>query len=285
MPADLQIYPKSLMQDWAALAANGDMRAQNNVAVTYCTGSSNPQDKGKGLKLFLAAADQGSNLAQYNIGVMHCVPGVGTVVDLNIAESWLLKAADQNFPLAHYRLGMIYLERAAVNGNPEDFIKAATYLEYAADRNIAPAQHQFAEILASSGPDSDHVRAAQYYDRAAARNHAPAIAKLGILTCLGKGVKKDMMRGVDLLLTAESRGNATAQYALGMLHEHGGYLGKNIEKAHELYRRAAAQGHKRATDKLAATMGAKLAATVYEGDPASRPTTPPAPFARTVSPT
>src|SRR6185437_6367892 len=55
---------------------------------------------------------------------------------------------------------------------------------------------------------------------------------------------------VELYQAAAEQGNADAQYALGKCYANGTGIGKNVEKAEELYRAAAKQEHANAKSKL-----------------------------------
>jgi hypothetical protein len=68
------------------------------------------QNNEEALKWFKKAADQGSALAQFNIGILYSNTGRN-----EDAVEWLQKAADQNNPDALYQLGVLYQRGMGVN--------------------------------------------------------------------------------------------------------------------------------------------------------------------------
>ena len=88
----------------ALAAAQGDARAQNNLAYLYFEGDGVPQDGARGLRLQLRAAQQGLALAQTNLAGRY---QSGTRVSLDLAEAvrWYTAAAAQGDAKAQRALG------------------------------------------------------------------------------------------------------------------------------------------------------------------------------------
>jgi len=65
--------------------------------------------------------------------------------------------------------------------------------------------------------------------------------------CGGGGYRNDAEKK---FLDAAKKGDAEAQYSLGACYEFGGGAEKNVDRAKEWYRKAAAQGHQKAQERL-----------------------------------
>ena len=63
--------------------------------------------KEKARLFYEKAAEQGDQVAQYNLGVMHFDGEGGLPVSKEKARLWFENAADQGHPCAQYNLGMI----------------------------------------------------------------------------------------------------------------------------------------------------------------------------------
>src|SRR6185312_13494846 len=68
----------------------------------------------------------------------------------------------------------------------------------------------------------------------------------------GTGVEKNIQKAVELYQKAAEQGDAMAQTNLGVYYEDGTGVEKNFQKAVELYQKAAEQGYARAKINLGA---------------------------------
>lgn len=66
------------------------------------------KDEVKAFELYLKAAEQGLDYAQYNIGICYEY-GIGTEKDEYKALEWYQKSAEEEFSYAQYGLGRLYL--------------------------------------------------------------------------------------------------------------------------------------------------------------------------------
>ena len=81
-------------KEFAALAEQGDVNAQHNLAVMYDNGEGVPQDYKQAVMWFTKAAEQGNVRAQYNLGLMYA-NGQGVPQDNVYAHMWFnLSAAN-----------------------------------------------------------------------------------------------------------------------------------------------------------------------------------------------
>jgi TPR repeat protein len=80
---------------WYRLAAaQGHVRAQNQLGLLHDSGKGVVQDHAKAMTWYLLAAEQGSASAQFNLGLMHD-QGQGVVRDPKKALMWFSLAADK----------------------------------------------------------------------------------------------------------------------------------------------------------------------------------------------
>lgn len=117
------------------------------------------------------------------------------------------EAADENDPIAQYNMGRYHLNGIVVK---EDTIKGLMFLEKSAMQGFPIAQYQLAFL---------------YYG--------------------GNTIKKDVSKSIEWLTLAADQGVPTAQYDLSKFYYYGesGEITPDYNKAKELCRKAAEQGH------------------------------------------
>ena len=131
-------------------------------------------DYATALKEFQIAADEGLDLAQYNLSVMYYA---GRGVEQNYAKAfeWSLKAAEQGHLNAQNNLGALYYTGT---GTEVDFEKALQWYEAAAQGQHAQAQYNLATMYeAGEGTEQDLVRA-HFWAQAAQYNEHEDAAEL-----------------------------------------------------------------------------------------------------------
>lgn len=146
-------------------------------------------DHDTALREFRSAADQGLEVAQYNLGVMY-YSGNGVEQDFREAYRWTRKAAEQGHRASQFNLGVLYFNGQGVNppwlgfwplsiiprsGNMET---AAQWYERAANQGHAEAQYNLATLFEDGwGVEQDRVRA-HFWAQAARENEFPAASPL-----------------------------------------------------------------------------------------------------------
>ncbi|RUT34511.1 hypothetical protein EMQ25_00670 [Arsenicitalea aurantiaca] len=134
-------------------AANGDPRAQFEVAAIYTEGRALPQD-------FAAAA------------------------------IWYERAAAQGFAPAQYRLGNLYENGRGIE---QDFAQARLWYQRAAEADNRMSMHNLAALLAGGQlGEQDFSAAAEWFEKAALRGLADSQFNLGMLYARGLGVPQNM---------------------------------------------------------------------------------------------
>lgn len=105
---------------------------------------------------FTLAAEQGLDLAQYNLGILYYT-GQGTQRDYDLAFKWTELAAEQGHLGAQYNLAALYLDGHGTRRNPA---QALQWYEAAAAAQHGPSQLAAAELLWSgTDVERDLVRA------------------------------------------------------------------------------------------------------------------------------
>ena len=263
--------------EWRPLAEAGDARAQTNLGHLYRLGQGVARDYAEAVRWYRMAGDQRNARAQANLGNMY-LNGLGVEVDPLAGVALYRQAAEQGFAVAQlhlgdfYRLGEIVVQdpeqaalwyrRAAEQGHPEaalrlgrmhragvgvprDADKAVRWLREAAAFGLAQAQFELAEIYrGGDGVDRDPKEAARWYHAAAGQGHVRAIERL---SATGEGDASDP---IYQLRVAAEVGDAEAQMRLATLLREGDQVPRDANAALEWYRRAAAQGHGRASFNL-----------------------------------
>ncbi len=95
------------LKEFTAAAEEGLDLAQYNLAILYFTGQGVEQNYDLAFKWTKAAAEQGHTNAQFNLGALYYT-GSGTRVDLGAALQWYSNAAQAQHAVAQYNLATMY---------------------------------------------------------------------------------------------------------------------------------------------------------------------------------
>jgi uncharacterized protein len=112
------------------LAAEGDTRAQMNMALMYRLGQGVARNAGEAMKWYRLAAAQGDPRAQFSIGDMYD-EGEGVAQNFGEAMKWYRLAAAKGEPRAQFALGLMYSQGAGV---PQDHTHAHMWFSLAAEQ-------------------------------------------------------------------------------------------------------------------------------------------------------
>lgn len=92
---------------WAALAEQGDAKAQFQLGMAYRSGDAARRDYALSYQWLEKAAKQGYAEAEYVLGYMH-LAGDGVLQSFPAAFQWFERAAQKNHADAQYNLGRMY---------------------------------------------------------------------------------------------------------------------------------------------------------------------------------
>ena len=99
---------------WIQMAANeGNADAEEHLAVLYSKGEGVVKDYDQSVQWHRKAADQGDEYSQFNLGLAYEL-GQGVPKNYDEAKNWYLKAAGQGEPSAQRRLGYLYYKGLGV---------------------------------------------------------------------------------------------------------------------------------------------------------------------------
>jgi localization factor PodJL len=144
-PVKVELPPDTLGPlDLRQAAANGDARAQFEIAAIYSEGRAIPQDFKEAGIWYERAGAQGFAPAQYRLGNLY-ESGKGVAKDLEQARLWYQRAAEAGNRMAMHNLAALY---AGGLLGKQDFASAAEWFEQAATRGMKDSQFNLGMLYA-----------------------------------------------------------------------------------------------------------------------------------------
>lgn len=163
------VGPEALRQT----AANGDPRAQFEVAAIYTEGRALPEDLDAAAIWYERSAAQGFAPAQYRLGNLY-ENGRGVTRDLVQARLWYQRAAEAGNRMSMHNLAALY---AGGELGKQEFDAAAEWFEQAAQRGLKDSQFNLGMLYARGlGVPQDLERSYKWFS-IAARNGDTDAAK------------------------------------------------------------------------------------------------------------
>jgi len=235
------------------------------------------------------AARQGHAEAQYRLGTIYLTErGISSSkYNGDRAVEWFEKATEQGHVEAHFALvsmyapgrkaGSTFSNSAKKYGGveiPQNGVKAAQWLQKAAERGDASVQYRVGKIYEEGagnfkktwGKQDYYVceypvprnaaAAARYYQKAAEQGHVQASLDLGSMYAEGRGVPQDAVRAEQWFQKAADQGGVQAQYPVGEMYEKGRGVPQDYAKAAQWYQKVAGQGGQ--IGSLAKSLSAKM---------------------------
>ncbi|THD76789.1 hypothetical protein E7681_02820 [Thalassobius vesicularis] len=153
--------------------------------------------------------------------------------------------------LAQYRYGRVLLEG---RGGPVDVPLAVSFLEKSVAQNHLEATTLLARVYLTGytpSPARDPAKAAELLASAAARGNAEAQYYLGLLYRTGSGVQRDFKSAFNWFLAAAENDYLEAKYELSRAYSRGDGVAENVEQALHWLTEAASGGHAEAQFYLA----------------------------------
>jgi localization factor PodJL len=144
-PVKVALPPENVgPTDLRQAAADGDARAQFEVAAIYTEGRAVPQDYKAAATWYERAAAQGFAPAQYRLGSLY-ENGNGVSKDLNSARLWYERAAEAGNRMSMHNLAALY---AGGQLGKQQFDSAAKWFEEAAGRGLTDSQFNLGMLYA-----------------------------------------------------------------------------------------------------------------------------------------
>ena len=191
-------------------------------------------------------ADEGDSWSQYILSLMY---ESGQGVEKNQKESvkWLILAAESGVPKIQYDLGIRYFYGYGIEQNYDE---AAKWWESSANAGIADSQYNLGLMYYRGiGVSKDKNKARILIKKAASQAHDKAQHRLAMIYALDD---EDFLTSLSWLRESAKQNNTEAQYNLGVFHEKGYGVPKDLDKAKEWYQLAADQGLEIAIQKIQA---------------------------------
>ncbi|RKP08037.1 hypothetical protein THASP1DRAFT_16209 [Thamnocephalis sphaerospora] len=235
---------------------------QNHAAATYRTavcyelGAGTKRDPGRSVQFFRKAAALGEKAAMYKLGVIQLNGTLNQQRNPREAITWLKRAAavaDEENPHALHELGLCY-EKSTIPAIIPDESYSRELFTKAAQLGYAPSQFKLGccyEYGTLTCP-VDPRRSIAWYTRAAEQGDSEAELALSgwYLTGSDNVLKQSDTEAYLWARKAADKGLAKAEYAVGYYSEVGIGVKQDLEEARRWYLRAAAQGNKRAMQRL-----------------------------------
>lgn len=166
-PPPPELGPQALRE----AAANGDARAQFEIAAIYTEGRAVPEDLAAAAIWYERSAAQGFAPAQYRLGNLY-EHGRGVKKDLQLARLWYQRAAEAGNRMAMHNLAALY---AGGELGTQQFDSAAEWFEQAARRGMRDSQFNLGMLYARGlGVTQDLEASYRWFSLAARRGDADA---------------------------------------------------------------------------------------------------------------
>ncbi|KAI9019496.1 hypothetical protein CLU79DRAFT_757455 [Phycomyces nitens] len=226
------------------------------TAVCYEVGAGTKRDKAHAIQFFRKAANLGDPSAMYKLGMILLNGHIGQAKNPREGISWLKKAAafaDEDHPHALHELGLAY-EKEGIPSVIPDVNYSRDLFTQAAQNGYAPSQFKLGLAYEHGYLNCpvDPRRSIAWYSKAAEQsNMEAALALSGWYLTGAEGILQQSDSECYLWARkAADHGSAKAEYAVGYYTETGIGVRQNIEDAKKWYMRAAAQGNRRAMQRL-----------------------------------
>jgi localization factor PodJL len=169
-----------------------------------------PPPEGVGPEALRQAAADGDARAQFEVAAI-LTEGRAVEQDLAGAAKWYERAAAQGFAPAQYRLGNLY---ESGNGLEKNLELARLWYQRAAEAGNRMAMHNLAAIHASGALGAQNFEtAAEWFERAAERGMTDSQFNLGMLYARGLGVEQSFEDSYKWFSIAAGSGDADAAKA------------------------------------------------------------------------
>ncbi|KAI9142365.1 HCP-like protein, partial [Paraphysoderma sedebokerense] len=230
--------------------------ATYRVGVCYDVGAGTKRDSARAREFYRKAAALGDPPAMYKFGLILLNGLLGCPQNPREAITWLKRAAavsDESNPHALHELGLIY-EKPGVPSVIPDEAYARELFTQAAQLGYAPSQYKMG-LCYEHGTltcANDPARSLAWYSRAAEQGHPEAELALSgwYLTGCEGILRQSDEQAYAWARKAADKGLSKAEYAVGYYSEMGIGVPQSLDEARRWYQRAAAQGNRKAMQRL-----------------------------------
>ena len=132
------------LYEWRPLAEQGSSVAQFNLGVMYDKGQGVPRAYETAVKWYTLSAEQGHAAAQFNLGNMYD-EGQGVIQDYQTAVKWYTLAAEHGNSLAQTNLGVMYDKGKGVVQN---YVRAHMWFNISASQEGPKSATENRDVIA-----------------------------------------------------------------------------------------------------------------------------------------
>lgn len=163
------------------------------------------QNYAEAAKWYQKAAEQGDQVAQFNLGIMYS-QGQGVATDVNQATAWYRKSAESGYSRAQYNLGSAYYAN-------KNFAEALKWFRMAADQGEVSAMYNLGIMyIDGEGVKQDTKEAIKWLQKAAESGHTNAQFNLAATYLEGApGQKRDLKQARIWMTRAAAQGDEEAK--------------------------------------------------------------------------
>lgn len=232
--------------EWYKKAAEqSNVYAQGALAACYLQGIGTEKNEQQAFKWYSLTAEQGVAKDQHSLALLF-FKGVGTPKNEEQALSWFKKSAEQGNVNAQADLAYCYENGC---GTAVDIDEALNWYKRAAEQGDEDAKNKIAELESYKNKSISNYKNESYFDkckREAEKGDAGAQYELGVCYATGNEVARNDYQAFRWYEKAANKGNAQAQYALANFYAQGRAVTQSTYTALIWYNKAAAQGYKKA---------------------------------------
>ncbi|KAJ3830428.1 hypothetical protein F5880DRAFT_1620054 [Lentinula raphanica] len=252
----LQVDHERAYHLYLQAAKQNHAAASYRVAVCNEIGAGTRKEPPRAAAFYRKAASLGDTAAMYKLGMILLQGLLGEAKNPREAVGWLRRAAeqaDEENPHALHELGLLY-EMPNSGLVPHDPVQAKNLFTQAAHLGYTQSQYKLGQCYeyGTLSCPVDPRRSIAWYTKAAEKGDPEAeLALSGWYLTGSEGVLKQSDNEAYLWARrAANKGLSKAEYAVGYYAEVGIGINQDIEFAKRWYMRAAAQGNKRAMNRL-----------------------------------
>ena len=223
------------IEEKRAAAEAGDVDCMSDLAMYYLDEEGeNEENLGEAIYWFTKMAENGNSFGMYNLGLFYA-KGYGVERDFEKA--------------------VLYMEQAANSGDKEapDLLKIFNrILKNAKDANSgnAIAQAELADAYMIMGnsinlgdPKADYKESVKWAKKAVSQNCANGVWVLALAYEHGRGVRKNMVKAIELYRQGADLGHSGCMNNLGQAYMEGEYVERNRREAFRLFNASAELGY------------------------------------------
>ncbi len=223
------------LEDMEEVANNGDQAAMEHLATAYLNGEDGvDENPEKAYFWFVKLAETGDDRAMFNVGLF-TAKGYGTERDFVKAAEWMQRAADNGDEDAE--------ECAAEYRKLAEAIDKAKDGDAQAQAGLAGGLMKLGGSLEQAGEGNDWKESVMWAEKAVAQGNPDGCWVLALAYHHGRGVDEDIPKAIKLYQKGAEAGSPACQHNLGCEYMSGINVKKDAHKGFELIKKAAEQGY------------------------------------------